>query len=218
MPEIRQAQLLLLTRLLQKKLGEYIAAVARTLLTFSPQAEHKKVHKSQIGNPLHRFIAPNVISKPDPETGRYQPFPTYKFTGPLRPVYPLSPRRAVPKHIRLPDYSETGIPRSEQLAGRHKITILDKDGIAAMKKVCKMGRQILDIAAKEVRPGITTDYIDEVVHKATIERDVSHSYRVRWSANPPRHIPLRSTTPTSPNQSAPPSTKSSATAFPINMS
>lgn len=31
----------------------------------------------------------------------------------------------------------------------------------------------MDIAAREIKPGVTTDYIDKVVHDACIERDVS---------------------------------------------
>lgn len=42
-----------------------------------------------------------------------------------------------------------------------------------MRKVCRLAREVLDIAAREIRPGVTTDYIDEVVHKACIEREVS---------------------------------------------
>lgn len=38
----------------------------------------------------------------------YDPFKTFKYTGPLRAVYPLSPRRTVPKEIARPDYAETG--------------------------------------------------------------------------------------------------------------
>ena len=30
---------------------------------------------------------------------------------------------------------------------------------------------MLDIAAAAIRPGLTTDQIDEIVHNATIERD-----------------------------------------------
>ena len=41
-----------------------------------------------------------------------------------------------------------------------------------MRKVCRLGREILDIAGRAAKPGVTTDYIDEIVHKATIERDV----------------------------------------------
>jgi methionyl aminopeptidase len=33
----------------------------------------------------------------------------------------------------------------------------------------------LDIAARALKPGVTTDYIDEVVHKACLERDVRSS-------------------------------------------
>jgi len=40
-----------------------------------------------------------------------------------------------------------------------------------MRHVSRMGREILDIAASHVRPGITTDEIDEIVHNATIERN-----------------------------------------------
>lgn len=41
-----------------------------------------------------------------------------------------------------------------------------------MRKVCCLAREVLDITAAEVRPGITTDYLDEVCHKACVERDV----------------------------------------------
>jgi methionyl aminopeptidase len=34
-----------------------------------------------------------------------------------------------------------------------------------------MGREVLDIAGKALRPGVTTDEIDRIVHEATIERD-----------------------------------------------
>lgn len=41
-----------------------------------------------------------------------------------------------------------------------------------MRKVCRLAREVLDIAAAAIKPGVTTDYIDEIVHKACIERDV----------------------------------------------
>ena len=62
--------------------------------------------------------------------------------------------------------------------GRHNITILDKKGQEAMRKVGRLAREVLDIAAREVKPGVTTDYIDEVVHKACLERDVSGPLRL----------------------------------------
>lgn len=137
------------------------------------QSDHKKSHKSQNGI-LSSIITPSVVSYPDPVTGHYNPFPTYPFTGSLRPVYPLSPRREIPASIQLPDYAKDGIPRSEQVfVGRNRITVLDKKQQDAMRKVCKYAREVLDIAARAAVPGVTTDHIDDVVHKACIERNVS---------------------------------------------
>ncbi|KAA6410442.1 MAG: methionine aminopeptidase [Lasallia pustulata] len=105
-------------------------------------------------------------------TGHFNPFPTFPFTGSLRPVYPLSPKRSVPASIPHPDYANDGIPRSERkFVGRNNIKILDKKEQDGMRKACRLGREVLDIAAKEVRPGVTTDYIDEIVHKASLERN-----------------------------------------------
>ena len=50
--------------------------------------------------------------------------------------------------------------------------MLNKQEQDAMRKVCRLAREVLDIAAREIKPGVTTDFIDEVVHKACIERDV----------------------------------------------
>lgn len=116
------------------------------------------------------------MSEPDAKTGHYNPFPTFPYTGTLRPVYPLSPKRPVPAHIKRPDYANDGIPRSEQkILGRTKIAILNKEEQEGMRKVCRLTREVLDIAAAAAKPGVTTDYIDEVLHKACIERDVSSS-------------------------------------------
>lgn len=77
----------------------------------------------------------------------------------------------MPKSIQHPDYWKTGRPDSE-IKLRNRLTILDKAGQEGMRKVCRFAREVLDIAAAAVRPGVTTDYIDEIVHKACLERNV----------------------------------------------
>ena len=125
-------------------------------------------------------MASKIVSEPDPANGQYNPFPAFPYTGSLRPLYPLSAKRTVPDSIPHPEYAKDGIPRSERkFVGRHNITILDKKQQEGMRKVCRLAREVLDIAAKEVRPGVTTDYIDEVVHKACLEREVSTRKRAR---------------------------------------
>ncbi|RYP00032.1 hypothetical protein DL764_006632 [Monosporascus ibericus] len=127
--------------------------------------QHKLHHKAAQGKTqngiTHHIIPPRVGSKPDPVTGFYNPFPTYSFTGPVRPVYPLSAMRTVPKSIARPDYAETGISKSERRLDRAKVDILDAKGQEAMRKVCRLARQVLDIVAAELKPGVTTDYLDE---------------------------------------------------------
>lgn len=78
----------------------------------------------------------------------------------------------MPKSVVRPDYAETGIPKSERFQNRNKFDLLDAAGQDAMRKVCKLGREVLDIVAAEIKPGVTTDYLDEVCHNASIERNV----------------------------------------------
>jgi len=41
-----------------------------------------------------------------------------------------------------------------------------------MRRVCRLAREVLDIAARALKPGVTTDEIDKIVHEACIEREV----------------------------------------------
>jgi methionyl aminopeptidase len=101
---------------------------------------------------------------------------SYSFTGRLRPAL-LSPRRPVPAHIRKPDYADNpaGVSDSEQRdRGHNNIRIYGEaelDGDTGFRHACRMGREVLDVAGKAIRPGVTTDEIDRVVHEAGIERD-----------------------------------------------
>ena len=56
--------------------------------------------------------------------------------------------------------------------GRHNVKVLDAKEQEGMRKVCRLAREVLDLAAAAVKPGVTTDYLDEIVHKACMERNV----------------------------------------------
>ena len=123
---------------------------------------------------MRSLLRPKIVSELDLANGTYNPFPTFPYSGTLRPVYPLSPKREVPDSIPKPDYAVDGIPRSERkLIGRHAISILTKEEQEKMRTVCIYGREILDIAAAAIKPGVTTDYLDQIVHEETIKRNVS---------------------------------------------
>lgn len=129
----------------------------------SSWAEHKTVHKK--------------VSKANAETepkSPFNPWPNFEFSGPLRPFYPLSPKRHVPETIMRPDYADhpKGVSISEQsLRGSSTIKVLDDEEIEAMRVVCKLAREVLDVAYEAADVGVTTDEIDRLVHEASVERD-----------------------------------------------
>jgi len=101
----------------------------------------------------------------------------YGFSGPLRPTL-YSPTRSVPSQILRPDYASrmTGVSESEQRdrASNNAIRVYTEtelDVEFGLRHACRMGREVLDIAGKALRPGVTTDEIDRIVHEACIERD-----------------------------------------------
>uniref|UniRef100_L7M8Z5 Methionine aminopeptidase n=1 Tax=Rhipicephalus pulchellus TaxID=72859 RepID=L7M8Z5_RHIPC len=103
----------------------------------------------------------------------YNPWPSFSFTGKLRP-YPLSPKREVPEHIMRPDYADhpDGIPLSEQ-AAKHSsvIKVLDEEEIEGVRLASKLAREVLDVALGAAAVGVTTDELDRLVHEASIDRD-----------------------------------------------
>ncbi len=117
----------------------------------------------------HKLKHLSAMAAAEPKT--FNPFPNYFFTGNLRPVYPLSAKRLVPESIEKPDWAEGGRPISEmELRGSHKIEALSPQEISKMRKVCKIGREVLEEGRKAAKVGVTTDEIDRVVHDACIER------------------------------------------------
>jgi methionyl aminopeptidase len=101
----------------------------------------------------------------------------FSFSGPLRPAL-YSPMRQVPTTIHRPDYANdpAGISYSEQRdkSNHNNIRIYtskELDGENGLRHSCRMGREVLDLAGKALRPGVTTDEIDRVVHEACLERD-----------------------------------------------
>jgi methionyl aminopeptidase len=63
----------------------------------------------------------------------------YKFTGTMRPVYPLSEKRTVPDHIEKPDYADHPQGWSQCESVREKaVKILTKEEIEGMRKVCRV--------------------------------------------------------------------------------
>lgn len=100
----------------------------------------------------------------------YDPFPSVAYTGELRAAYPLSPKRSIKKGVVLPDYAEHGQPISEMDERGGQVEICDNETIDKIRHVSRLAREVTDIAGRAVKPGVTTDELDRIVHEACMER------------------------------------------------
>ncbi|KAG9400166.1 Methionine aminopeptidase 1 [Aphanomyces cochlioides] len=103
-------------------------------------------------------------------TAKVDKFQGFNFTSALRPGI-VSAKKTVPGHIPRPEYWFSGVPIAEQQANAvGKIPVYTAEEIAGIRKACKLGREILDLAGRAIRVGMTTDELDCIVHEACIER------------------------------------------------
>eukprot|EP01135_Chromosphaera_perkinsii_P011178 Nk52_evm5s2356 gene=Nk52_evmTU5s2356 len=127
--------------------------------------KHKAVHK--LAKSAQAFEASTAMQ----QQANMNMMADFNYTGKLRP-YPLSAKRTVPDHIAKPDYADDGIPTSEmKQRGITEIVELTAEDIEKARKVSVLAREVLDIAASMIKPGVTTDEIDLAVHNACIERN-----------------------------------------------
>lgn len=121
--------------------------------------EHKKAHKEA------------WLYCTNKGKDRSNAMPAYAWTGALRPER-IAPRRQVPEHIPRPDYAARGIPVEEiESKQQTSIPIRSAKELAGIREACQLARRILDAAHAAVRPGITTDEIDAIVHEETVKAD-----------------------------------------------
>jgi len=70
----------------------------------------------------------------------------------------LSPARHVPNSITRPEY----VGKKAPTLGESDVK--DADTIARMRVACRLAAQALEEVGRNVRPGVTTDYLDQVGH------------------------------------------------------
>jgi methionyl aminopeptidase len=54
----------------------------------------------------------------------------------------------VPRSIAQPDYANTGVPKGEMRLNKNKIELLNTKTPEAMRKVCRLSRELLDAVAQ----------------------------------------------------------------------
>jgi methionyl aminopeptidase len=98
-------------------------------------------------------------------------FDGYEFSGALRPAF-VTPQMEPPPGCCLPDYAlhPEGIATSEIQERGKGIPVLEGEDLSTMKETCRLGREVLDIASKFMRAGVTGDEIDRIVWQACTDR------------------------------------------------
>jgi len=112
--------------------------------------------------------------KPNEEQALRLPrkFIGFSFTGALRPAF-VHPRMPPPPDTEITDYAlhEQGVSASEMKRSKD-IPEINGEELEIMREACRLGREILDLAGRALKVGVTGDYIDRVVYKACCERKI----------------------------------------------
>lgn len=79
----------------------------------------------------------------------------------------VRPPYVVPKHIARPDY----VGHSRVPEWPDYIEIKDQEQVEGLARACQLARHVLLLAGRSLRVGMTTDEIDFIVHRETIEHN-----------------------------------------------
>ncbi|MGA1594390.1 MAG: type I methionyl aminopeptidase [Ilumatobacteraceae bacterium] len=77
----------------------------------------------------------------------------------------ISPMRSVPDHIERPSYADTGVVERWD-----EPVVKSDDVIERMRHAGRVAAEVLRLSGEFLRPGITTDEVDEYTHGLFIER------------------------------------------------
>lgn len=96
---------------------------------------------------------------------------TFQYAGGVK-AGKQSPQKTVSDSavIMKPDYSEDGIPKNKSQMLPWVVEVKTAQEIEKMRAAGRVAREVLDIAGRAVRPGITTDEIDNIVHAESLKR------------------------------------------------
>lgn len=78
----------------------------------------------------------------------------------------VSPRRSVPSEIARPPYADTG-----EVKRWNESAVKSAEIIAKMRHAGAVAAEVLRLAGAAVKPGVTTDEIDAIVHELCIQRN-----------------------------------------------
>lgn len=94
----------------------------------------------------------------------------FPYAGEVRPGNQTPQRVVMEEGIVKPDYANDGIPKNKQQMLPWVIEVKTATEIEKMRAAGKVAREVLDTAGAAIKPGVTTDEIDALVHQLSTER------------------------------------------------
>lgn len=117
-------------------------------------------------------LAPKINPSDEQALRLPKKFVGFSFTGALRPAF-VHPKMAPPPGAELTDYATHAEGVSmEEMRRTKDIPELKGEELETMREACRLGREILDLAGRALKPGVTGDFIDRVVYQACCERKI----------------------------------------------
>jgi hypothetical protein len=93
----------------------------------------------------------------------------FPYAGEVRPGQQSPQRQVLDSTITRPDYADTGVPvRGNKPMLPWIVEVKNAEQVEKMRASGKLARYILDLGGRQVKPGVTTDEIDKVVHDAVV--------------------------------------------------
>jgi len=109
-----------------------------------------------------KLLPQEVVAQPDPNIGSYKRILTLSFTSLFRPIYLLSLSSTVFKFSTRPKCLRRVLPRAKQRSNRSKIELLDANRQEAMRKICELAREVLDIVAAALTLDVTMASLHQI--------------------------------------------------------
>jgi methionyl aminopeptidase len=123
-----------------------------------------------------KVTSTNIRTKKKKTGGGGSADSNFVYAGSLRP-HDVSPMRIIDPStvLSLPDYAIDGVPKKKRdtsgsTSAHSNIELKSTEDIVKMRAAGRVAREVLDIAGRCVKSGVTTSDIDDVVHAACIER------------------------------------------------
>jgi len=95
---------------------------------------------------------------------------SFPYAGTIQPGVQSPQKIVVDESIMKPDYAIDGIPKTKGGLLPWIIEVKTPEQILKMRAAGRVAREVLDIAGAAIKPGITTDEIDNIVHKESLKR------------------------------------------------